>query len=97
LAEARRRIAQHPDRYYDHIYGEKELGGCGWLYLFSVSPEKLGFPATFAPGAEPHDFGSATRRRGVMASLGTALAAMASGLAWLVGRRNELAGGGGAS
>ncbi len=30
---AHQRIAQYPDRYVNHIYGEKEMGGTNWLYL----------------------------------------------------------------
>ena len=33
LKVARRRIADYPERYVDHIYGEKEMGGTQWLYL----------------------------------------------------------------
>jgi formate dehydrogenase iron-sulfur subunit len=44
LQEARNRIANRPDRYVDHIYGEKEAGGTSVLYLSSVPFEKLGFP-----------------------------------------------------
>lgn len=33
LKEARRRIDRFPDRYVDHIYGEKEMGGTSWLYI----------------------------------------------------------------
>jgi Fe-S-cluster-containing dehydrogenase component len=33
LKVARERIYRHPDRYMDHIYGEKEMGGTSWLYL----------------------------------------------------------------
>lgn len=44
LQEARNRIANKPDKYVDHIYGEKEAGGTSVLYLSSVPFEKLGFP-----------------------------------------------------
>jgi formate dehydrogenase iron-sulfur subunit len=44
LEEARSRISNHPDKYVDHIYGEKEAGGTSVLYLSSVSFDKLGFP-----------------------------------------------------
>ena len=33
IDEARRRIKNHPDKYYDHIFGEHEVGGTSWLYL----------------------------------------------------------------
>ncbi|MFC1614483.1 4Fe-4S dicluster domain-containing protein [Gemmatimonadota bacterium] len=40
---ARARIANEPDKYVHHIYGEHEAGGTGWLYLASVPFEELGF------------------------------------------------------
>jgi formate dehydrogenase iron-sulfur subunit len=44
LQVARDRISAHPDKYVDHIYGEKEAGGTSVLYLSSVPFEKIGFP-----------------------------------------------------
>jgi formate dehydrogenase iron-sulfur subunit len=44
LHEARSRIAAKPDKYVNHIYGEKEAGGTSVMYLSSVPFEKLGFP-----------------------------------------------------
>jgi formate dehydrogenase iron-sulfur subunit len=44
LQEAHNRISAQPDKYVDHIYGEKEAGGTSVLYLSSVPFEKLGFP-----------------------------------------------------
>ena len=44
LQEAHTRISAHPDKYVDHIYGEKEAGGTSVLYLSSVPFQKLGFP-----------------------------------------------------
>jgi formate dehydrogenase iron-sulfur subunit len=43
LAIAHKRIADRPDKYVDHVYGEKELGGTSVLYLSKVPFEKLGF------------------------------------------------------
>jgi len=43
LKIAHDRIAAHPDRYIDHVYGETEVGGTSWLYLSSLPFEKLGF------------------------------------------------------
>src|SRR5215472_15763328 len=51
LAEAHNRISTHPDKYVDHIYGEKEAGGTSVLYLSSVSFDQLGFPNV---GTEPY-------------------------------------------
>ncbi len=44
LHEAHNRISAQPEKYVDHIYGEKEAGGTSVLYLSSVSFDKLGFP-----------------------------------------------------
>jgi formate dehydrogenase iron-sulfur subunit len=44
LQEARKRIAARPEKYVNHIYGEKEAGGTTVLYLSAVPFEKLGFP-----------------------------------------------------
>lgn len=43
LAEAHRRIAEDPDNYVDHIYGEFEAGGTSWLNVSPVPFEELGF------------------------------------------------------
>ena len=42
IAEARKRIYDNPDLYYDGIYGEHEAGGTGFLYISSVPFEELG-------------------------------------------------------
>ena len=39
---ARERIRKYPDRYVDHIYGEHEMGGTGWLYLSPVPFKEVG-------------------------------------------------------
>jgi formate dehydrogenase iron-sulfur subunit len=44
LALAHKRIADRPDKYVNHVYGEKELGGTSVLYLSRVPFDKLGFP-----------------------------------------------------
>jgi Fe-S-cluster-containing dehydrogenase component len=43
IAEARKRINEDPDLYVDHIYGEHEAGGTGFLYLSPVPFNELGF------------------------------------------------------
>jgi len=44
LAEAHKRIAESPEVYVHHIYGEREAGGTSWLYLAATPFEDLGFP-----------------------------------------------------
>jgi formate dehydrogenase iron-sulfur subunit len=43
IKEARKRIVENPDKYVDYIYGEREAGGTGFLYLSAVPFEELGF------------------------------------------------------
>lgn len=42
LKIARDRIHNFPNKYVDHIYGEKEMGGTSWLYLSGVPFKELG-------------------------------------------------------
>jgi len=44
IKEARARIAAHPDRYIDHVYGEYENGGTSYLVLSHVPFSELGLP-----------------------------------------------------
>ncbi len=39
---AKERIRKNPDRYVDHVYGEKEMGGTSWMYLSDVPFEEIG-------------------------------------------------------
>lgn len=40
------RIEEMPGKYVDHIYGEKEMGGTGWIYLSGVPFDQLGCDTT---------------------------------------------------
>jgi Fe-S-cluster-containing dehydrogenase component len=54
LAEAHRRIAAHPGKYYqDRVYGETEGGGTQVLYLSHLPFEQIGLPALSDQGV-PH-------------------------------------------
>ncbi|MDA3893372.1 MAG: 4Fe-4S dicluster domain-containing protein [Salinivirgaceae bacterium] len=53
LKEARKRIVETPDLYYDHIYGEHEAGGTGLLYLSPVPFQELGFKTTLQNSSYP--------------------------------------------
>lgn len=46
IREARKRINDNPEQYVDHIYGEHEAGGTGFLYLSAVPFEELGLSTT---------------------------------------------------
>jgi formate dehydrogenase iron-sulfur subunit len=53
IKEARRRINDKPDLYYDHIYGENEAGGTGWLYLSPVPFNELGLNTSLQKESYP--------------------------------------------
>ncbi len=42
LQIGRERIRRFPERYVNHIYGEKEMGGTSWLYLSGVPFHQIG-------------------------------------------------------
>ncbi|MAE67309.1 MAG: Ni/Fe-hydrogenase cytochrome b subunit [Phycisphaeraceae bacterium] len=42
---AHERIVARPGAYFDHVYGEREVGGTCWLYLSPVPFEDVGFLA----------------------------------------------------
>ncbi|HEY9121672.1 MAG TPA: hydrogenase 2 operon protein HybA [Brevefilum sp.] len=44
LEIAHQRIADNPDKYYDYVYGEHEVGGTSMLYISGVSFDKLQYP-----------------------------------------------------
>lgn len=53
IREARKRIVENPDLYTDHIYGEYEAGGTGWLYLSSVPFEEIGMNTKIQKSSYP--------------------------------------------
>jgi len=53
VAEARKRIHENPDLYVDHIYGEHEAGGTGFLYLSPVPFNELGFNTKLQKSSYP--------------------------------------------
>lgn len=53
LFEARSRISSRPERYMNHVYGEKEAGGTAWLYLSDVPFAELGFKSSLETAPMP--------------------------------------------
>jgi formate dehydrogenase iron-sulfur subunit len=90
LIEARGRIAAAPQKYVNYVYGENELGGCGWLYLAAVPFEKLGLPVRFVAPAEFKGMGSTGRGRGPVASVFSHLGTLLAGVCWFFKRQDEV-------
>jgi Fe-S-cluster-containing dehydrogenase component len=63
LEIARARIAESPEKYVRHIYGEHEAGGTSWLYLAPVPHKLLDQPEV---GNEP----ASSRTSGILESAG---------------------------
>jgi len=85
ILKARERIAASPDKYVNHIYGEKEVGGTSWLYLSPVPFKELGLPEL---GPEPVSV-DAERAMGAVPPVLLGVAATMAGIYWLVKKREE--------
>lgn len=88
LEEARSRIAEDPDLYHPHIYGEHEIGGTSVLFLSPFPLEELGYDPTLGNDPIPE------RTWAVLSKIPRiALFAGATMTAfwWLTWRRNEVA------
>jgi formate dehydrogenase iron-sulfur subunit len=87
LFEAKARIHGRPDRYVNHIYGEREAGGTSWLYLASRPFQRLGFAKRVPMETLP----ALTRKalQGIPAIV-TVLAVALSALAFLFRRQERL-------
>jgi formate dehydrogenase iron-sulfur subunit len=53
IQEARRRIYETPDIYYDQIYGEHQAGGTCWLYLSPVPFKEVGLNTSIQTASYP--------------------------------------------
>lgn len=87
IAEAQKRIKQNPERYQNHIWGEKEFGGTSVMYLSDVDLVSLGWPAQKAVSipslTEP------LVHKTPFIGLGVAVGLLS--INWIIKRRNELA------
>jgi Fe-S-cluster-containing dehydrogenase component len=54
LQEARNRLAQDPEKYVQHIYGEHEVGGTNFMYIAGMPFQQLGVPNL--PSNPPAEF-----------------------------------------
>lgn len=87
--EAKKRIHQSPNQYYPRVFGEKELGGTGVLYIFNrnLSLSEIGFPGRLSTRSIP------SYTEGPMSTVPYwvgGFAALFSGLNWIIKRRDKL-------
>lgn len=86
VQEARSRIRAKPNKYVDHVYGEKEVGGTAKLYISPVSFEKLNFPTLESEHISRY---ADVAMLAVPPTIVAATAAM-GGVYWFVKRRERL-------
>lgn len=88
LAEAHQRIAEHPGRYVDHVFGETEVGGTSVLYLTDISLGFLAWADHLGERDLPHlTWASLKKVPGVALGMGGLMA----GIYWVISRRMKLA------
>jgi len=88
IALAHQRIKESPDEYYDHVYGETELGGTSVLFLTPFPIERLGFKPELGNVAMPElTWNVLNRIPGIAVTGGAALLA----IWWITKRRDEVA------
>jgi formate dehydrogenase iron-sulfur subunit len=88
LAEARQRIAESPDTYVDHIYGEHEVGVTSVLFLAPKEFASLGFPSNLGEAPLPELTYKVLSKIPNFAMVG---GTFLFGIYWIVNRRMTLA------
>lgn len=86
---ARERIKRNPERYFNHIFGEHEVGGTGWMYLSSKDFKELDFPKL---GTNPAPGVSESIQHGIFAYFvpPVSLYALLGGIMWITKHRKEM-------
>ena len=88
LAEAKRRLAEQPDKYIQHVYGEHEVGGTSVLLIADIPLDFLGWKSDLGAQALP-DLTWASLKKVPAMVLG--VGGLMTGLHWVIGRRMQLA------
>jgi formate dehydrogenase iron-sulfur subunit len=87
LAMARRRIAENPGAYQEHIFGEHEVGGTSMLYLAAVPFEQIGFKSDLIEKPLPLLTWAVLSKIPDFVLVG---GTMLGGVAWIINRRMTL-------
>jgi formate dehydrogenase iron-sulfur subunit len=88
IAIARKRIAENPGVYVNHIYGEKEAGGTSVLMLSSIPFGEFGLPTHYGTEALPPLTGKVLSHVPDVVTIGGALL---GGIYWITNRRDVVA------
>src|SRR6266536_177461 len=88
LAEARERMTEKPDGYFNRVYGVQEVGGTSVLYLSAVPFEQIGLRTKLPMEALPETTWRVLELVPDVVSTGTV---MLGGIWWITNRRAEVA------
>jgi formate dehydrogenase iron-sulfur subunit len=88
IAEARKRIAESPDKYYQRIYGLNEAGGTSVLFLSAVPFEQIGLNTRLPQQAMPALTWRVLELVPDVVTVGTTLL---GGIWWITNRREKVA------
>ncbi len=84
IVEARKRIAENPGQYQNHIFGETEVGGTSMLYLAAVPFEQIGFKSNLVEKPLPLLTWNVLSKIPDFVLVGGTLL---GGIAWVINRR----------
>ena len=87
IAEAHARIAEEPEEYYDHVYGEFEIGGTSVLFLAPAAEPSWGYKESLGTEPLPELTLKHLHRVPAIVTMGSA-ALMA--IWWITKRRDEV-------
>jgi formate dehydrogenase iron-sulfur subunit len=88
LAEAKRRLKENPNDYYQEIYGLQEAGGTNVLVISPVPFEQLGYLSNVPKQSVPEFTARAMEAIPTVVSVGGVIL---TGMYWLTKRKNQIA------
>jgi formate dehydrogenase iron-sulfur subunit len=88
IAEARKRLAEKPDQYYQKIYGIQEVGGTSVFYLSAVPFEQIGLRTNVPKEPLPETTWRVLELLPDVVATGSVLL---GGIWWITNRREEVA------
>ena len=87
VAEAHRRIQEHPERYVNHVYGEHEVGGTSVITISSIPLDFLGAGTGVTDQSLPKLTWAALSK---VPSLAFGVGGLMAGVFWITDRRMKL-------
>jgi formate dehydrogenase iron-sulfur subunit len=87
LAEAHNRIKKHPERYFNKVFGEDEVGGSMVLYLSSIDLSFMGLKKDLGTNPLPEKTWGALK---IVPGLFSGVGILMGGMWWIIERRMRL-------